>query len=162
MANRGSLLQSDHGKSGVDYYAKLYKAPLLPFEKQLIETIGATEEEYRYLVTEAIRRGKIRPAGYEHIPDIENKVIAAWVVQLIIGVTLTAASMLLAPKPRQPKRQDRKELESINNAGRFNPTFGFDSQAELATFGEPIPIIFGRYDETEKVGGIPCKVSNTV
>ena len=107
MANRGPLLQSDHGKSGVDYHAKLYEAPLLPFEKQLIETIGATEEEYRYLVTEAIRRGKVRPAGYEHVPDIENKVIAAWVVQLAIGLTLTAVSYLLTPKPKQLKTKVR-------------------------------------------------------
>ena len=77
-------MQPDHGKGGVGYYAKLYEAPLLPFEKQLIETIGATEEEYRYLVTEAIRRGRVRPAGYEHIPDIQNK--PAWVATFLVNL----------------------------------------------------------------------------
>ena len=31
--------------------------PLLPYEKQLIKTIGCSEEEYRYFVAEAIKRG---------------------------------------------------------------------------------------------------------
>ena len=49
----------------------LYDVPLLPFEKQLIETVNITEEEYRYFVSEAIRKGKTRPAGYELVPDIQ-------------------------------------------------------------------------------------------
>ena len=36
----------------------VYDVPLLPFEKQLIETVNITEEEYRYFVSEAIRKGK--------------------------------------------------------------------------------------------------------
>ena len=157
MEPRGSLHRTGNGESPVVYNAQIYNAPLLPFEKQLIETIGATEEEYRYLVTEALRRARVRPAGYEHIPDIRcdpGTALGMFLINLAVGTTLLVAQYLLTPKPKQPKRQDRRELESINNAGRFSPTFGFDSQAELATFGEPIPIVFGRYDETEKVGGI--------
>ena len=157
MAARGSLYRTCNGESSMVYNAQIYNAPLLPFEKQLIESIGATEEEYRYLVTEALKKSRIRPAGYEHIPDIRcdpGTALGLFLINLAVGTTLLAAQYLLTPKPKQPKRQERRELESINNAGRFSPTFGFDSQAELATFGEPIPIIFGQYDEVEKVGGI--------
>ena len=158
MEPRGSLYRTRNGESSMVYNAQVYNAPLLPFEKHLIETIGATEEEYRYLVNEALKKSRIRPAGYEHIPDIRcdpgSALLTQFLISLAVGVTLSVVTYLLTPKPKQPKAQERRELESINNAGRFSPTFGFDSQAELATYGEPIPIIFGRYDETEKIGGV--------
>ena len=146
MADRSPLLQSNHGKGGVEYHATLYEAPLLPFEKQLIATIGATEEEYRLLVTEALKRSRVRPAGYEHIPDIQNAktALTAFLINLAVGVTLSVITYLLTPKPKAPKAGDRRTLESINQAGRFTPTFGFDSLATLGNFNDPIPIIFGR------------------
>ena len=129
------------------YNAQIYSAPLLPFERQLIESIGATEEEYRYLVTEALKKSRARPAGYEHIPDIrcEPKTqTAAFLINLAVGITLSVISYLLTPKPKQPKGTQRRDLGDINSAGRFNPTHGFDSQAELANYGSPIPILFGK------------------
>ena len=151
MANRSPLLRTSHEKGGMVYNAQVYNAPLLPFEKQLIETIGATEEEYRFLVTEAIRRGRVRPAGYEHIPDIrcEPKTQTAWfLINLAVGVTLTVVQILLTPKPKQPKFS-RREGDDINRAGRFTPTFGFDTQQALANYGESIPIIFGKAEYGE-------------
>ena len=146
MESGGSLYRTNNGESSVVYNAQIYTAPLLPFEKQLIATIGATEEEYRYLVSEAIKKGRKRPAGYEHIPDIrtEGVTIATILVNLAIGVTLSVITYLLTPKPKKPKAGDRRTLESINQAGRFTPTFGFDSLATLGNFNDPIPIIFGR------------------
>ena len=91
MESGGSLYRTNNGESSVVYNAQIYTAPLLPFEKQLIATIGATEEEYRYLVSEAIKKGRKRPAGYEHNPDIHNGpgVTAATIlVNLAIGITL--------------------------------------------------------------------------
>ena len=138
-------MQSNDEKSGVDYYSKLYKAPLLPFEKQLIATIGATEEEYRLLVTEALKRSRVRPAGYGHIPDVQAKgLLATFLINLAIGITLSVITYMLTPKPKQPKGIGQRKLGDINNAGRFTPTHGFESQAELANYGEPIPIIFGK------------------
>ena len=145
MANRSPLLRTSHEKGGMVYNAQVYNAPLLPFEKQLIEAIGATEEEYRHLVTEVLKKSRVRPAGYEHIPDIRcepKSTTTAFLINLAVGVTLSVATYLLTPKPKGPKAQQRRELEDINNAGRFSPTFGFDSQAELATYGAVIPIIF--------------------
>ena len=162
MEPRGSLHRTGNGASPVVYNAQVYNAPLLPFEKQLIETIGATEEEYRYLVAEALKKSRVRPAGYEHVPDIRatgaEGVMAQFLISLAVGVTLSVITYLLTPKPRQPKGQERRDLGDINNAGRYNPTFGFDSQAELATYNDPIPIIFGKAtytsDGKHETGGL--------
>lgn len=136
--------------------AKHYNPPLLPFEKQIIELTGCTEEEYRYLVAEAIRRSGPRPAGYEHIPEITmGPVLVPILINLAIGIAVSAVSYLLMPKPKAGGGGDpatQRQLGSINGATRFSPTFGFDTQAELANYGDPIPIIFGR--STSTTGGI--------
>ncbi len=133
----------------------LYDVPLLPFEKQLIETVNITEEEYRYFVSEAIRKGKTRPAGYELIPDIRcdpATTTGAILINLAISLVLTGVSMLLMPKPKKPQAQQRLDLESINETRRFVASSGFDTLAELADYNTPIPIIFGLYDQN--VGGM--------
>ena len=98
MEPRGSLYRTCNGESPVVYNAQVYNAPLLPFEKQLIETIGATEEEYRYLVNEALKKSRARPAGYEHIPDIRcdpgSVTVTQFLISLAVGLTLTAISYL--------------------------------------------------------------------
>ena len=50
MAERNLVLRPTSKNSELVFGAKLQKTVLLPFEKQLIETIGCTEDEYRKLV----------------------------------------------------------------------------------------------------------------
>ncbi|MFZ9620416.1 MAG: hypothetical protein ACO289_04380 [Prochlorococcaceae cyanobacterium] len=153
MADRDPLLQSAAGKGRLVTGAQHYNPPLLPFERQIIELIGCSESEYRLLTAEAIRRAGPRPAGYEHIPDVRGDVVSI-VVSLVIGAALSAVSYVLSPKPKAPGSNEVKQrnLGSITGPSRYTPTFGFDSQAELADYGEPIPIVFGRY--TGETGGI--------
>lgn len=143
----------------MDFRAKLQRSPLLPFEKQIIELVGCTEDEYRRLAMEAVRRGGPRPAGYEHVPEVRAAFAVPVLVSLVIGVAVSAVSYLLAPKPKALSgsganggRVTSRQLDSITGSTRFSPTTGFDSQAELANYGEPIPIIFGRY--TGETGGV--------
>jgi hypothetical protein len=73
------------------------------------------------------------------------------IISLVIGIASTAASILLIPKPKgiaadQGTRQ--KQLANREGLQAFAPTTGFDTQAQLATYGEPIPILFGRYTGT--------------
>jgi hypothetical protein len=139
----------------MDFSTKLYQPTLLPFEKQIIQLVGCTEEEYRRLAAEAMRRGMARPAGYEHIPDVRMDPLTISIISLVVGVATSAVSYLLAPKPKAPsagRQATNQDLGSITGGNRFTPTVGFDSQAELANYGEPIPIIFGRY--TGETGGI--------
>ena len=132
--------------------------PLLPFEKQLIQVLGCSEEEYRHFAAEAAWRGRTRPAEYAQIPDVRNDATTISIISLVLGLASTAVSFFLAPKPKAPalRRPDRQgqtqTLDDITGGNRFVPTTGFDSRAELANYGDPIPIIFGR--RTDTTGGI--------
>jgi len=135
-----------------------YELPLLPFERQLIEIAGISEEEYREFAAEVARRGSLRPAEYAHIPEISNtgvEILA--VVSLVIGLASTAVSYFLTPKPQMPRAQAQdptrqRRLSNITGASRFAPTSGFDSLAELSSYADAVPIIFGRY--TGATGGM--------
>lgn len=162
------LHKSESESGGMDFTARLLNRPLLPFERQVCDAIGCTEDEYRVLTAEAIRRGQVRPAAYDHIPEIvagplvvpavaatattaataaSLTTLGTILVNLAIGLALSAISYLLTPKPKSNSTQQRK-LADITGTTRFSPTSGFDSQAELADFGEPIPIIFGKWTGT--------------
>ena len=134
----------------------VYDVPLLPYERQLIATIGLSEEEYRKFAAEVRRRGTVRPAEYAHIPDVKATGFEPFLIQLAIGLVLTGAAYLLTPKPKAPEASKRTQLDlgSTNAANRFTPSRGFDSLMELADYGSPIPIIFGRYIKSKKVGGL--------
>lgn len=157
MAERSPLYRQAVGKGGLVIGATVSELPLLPYEKQLIKTIGCSEEEYRYFVAEAIKRGQIRPAAYDGIPDIRCEPIStgAFLTQLAIGLVLGAVSYLLTPKPKAPEAFDnQRQLDSIRGGNRFTPSFGFDTTAELADYNSPIPIVFGLYNSVENVGGL--------
>ena len=160
MAARDSLHQQrDDGGELVTspFAAKAAHLPLLPYEKQLIDLLGCSEDEYRYFKSEAERRGKTRPAAYDHIPDVKNDALTVAIISLVVGVASTAASLLLTPKPGQAQQEEQKQnraitLGSSTGPARFNSTYGFDGTAGIATWGEPIAIPFGKY--TGKSGGL--------
>jgi len=162
MADRNPLHQPPFEKGRLGSGTSIFRSNLLPYERHLIELSGLSEEEYRYFVQEVQRRAKVRPAEYAHIPDVQNGwELGLAIASLVIGLASTAASFFLAPKPRAPQLSAQKSkqlggsqlsLDSILGGQRFSPTFGFDSQAELANYGDPIPIIFGKW--TGATGGI--------
>ena len=129
--------------------------PLLPFEKELIKTIGITEDEYRKFAAEVRRRGLVRPAEYDHIPDINGELTTV-LVSLAVSLVLTGVSYLLMPKPKMPEASKRSQLDlgSVNTGNRFTQSRGFDTLNELADYGAPVPIVFGLYDETSRIGGM--------
>ena len=179
MAKRHSVHPANDRKGAVVFGATVYEVPLLPYEKQLIQTIGVTEEEYRQFAAEAKRRGAVRPAAYDRIPDIRNaepttalayltatqalpavatavgKGTAATIAtNVAIGLVLSYASYLLTPKPKMPRSRQggAVDLGSVTGANRFTPSSGFDTVAELADYAAPIPLIFGLYKDD--VGGM--------
>lgn len=132
-----------------------YTDPLLPFEKQLAAQIGLSEEEYKEFRDEVYRRSKERPAAYDHIPDIENAFAVPALISLAIGAAFTVVSALLAPKPKEPEKpKERKTISGSDKTGptRFNTTYGFESLAEIAQWGDVIPIPFGK--TTPGTGGL--------
>lgn len=135
----------------------VYNVPLLPYEKELIKTIGITEEEYKEFTAEVRRRGRVRPAEYAHIPDIQNAdpVVQAVLINLAISLVLTGVSYLLTPKPKMPSARRESggaiDLAGATGANRFTPSRGFETLAELADYASPVPIIFGRYHSRKDI-----------
>ena len=62
MADGDLVHQSNVREGSVVFGPSVYDVPLLPYERQLIATIGLTEEEYRKFAAEVRRRGAVRPA----------------------------------------------------------------------------------------------------
>ena len=132
--------------------AKTCQLPLLPYEYQLIEALGISEEEYRWFSDE-VRAGRLRPKGYEDVPDIQCIPIGV-IISLVIGVLTSVVGMLLAPKANtsESKQTQNKTLPSQQGRTRFNNSVGFDAAPQLAQLGSRVPIIFGRYEEFEVDG----------
>lgn len=155
MGKRNSAHKPFEYASGLVPVNQPFQRSLLPFEKELVALIGCSEKEYRDFVYETSRRAVIRPAEYKHIPDIkaEASLIVA-IVSLVVGVASSVASYVLRPKiSGQPSQSGgRIDLASRQGADRFAQTFGFDSTAQVASYGDPIPIIWTRYTGT--TGGV--------
>ena len=103
MADGHSLYQSPYRESGLGIGPVISRPALLPFEKQLIRTLGISEDEYRAFVAEVQRRGAVRPAEYALIPDIQctgvETVAALKVGQFIalqIGLAVVGAGVSYA------------------------------------------------------------------
>ena len=163
MANRRFIHQPPAGDCDLGTGIQLYEVPLLPYERQLIDILDWDEEDYKRFAYLAAKKGQIRPAEYAHVPDIQATGFEPFLIQLAIGLVLAGASMLLTPKPKAPgsggpdNRVSRRRLGGRSGQDRFSPTTGFDTQAELADYASPIPIIFGQY--TGATGGIVASPS---
>jgi hypothetical protein len=156
MADGNLVRQSNVREGSVVFGPSVYELPLLPFEKELIKTIGITEEEYRKFAAEVRRKGVVRPAEYEHLPDVQATGVETYLVSLAVSLVITGVAYLLTPKPKMPEASKRSQLDlgSVNAGNRFTQSRGFDTLNELADYGAPVPIIFGLYDEALRVGGM--------
>jgi hypothetical protein len=147
MAERNFVHQPSDQQRGLETAGRLFDPPLLPYEIALIEALGCTEQEYRQFVRHAQLQARVRPAEYAHIPDVVNDPVTLFVVNLVIGLALTAVSTLLAPKApalETPAKIRGKKLADQIGPTRFNQTTSFDNVSSLAEYGQPIPIPFGK------------------
>ncbi len=134
---------------------KPHRRPLLPYERQIIDLAGCTVEEYQHFMDEVIRQSLVKPAGYEHIPEIRcDPATISFVVSFVVGIAVSAVSYLLAPKPAalSDTKSGQRTLASRSGADRYAQTTGFDSTAELAQYGEAIPIVWTKWTGT--TGGV--------
>ena len=153
MGSRFSAHQSSSNARDVVSLAgptKIQRLPLLPYEKQLIQALGCSEEEYREYRQQLINHGLRRPAGYEHIPDAQAGFVVPILINLAIVVAFSAIAALLAPKPKQPKEPGgTTKLSDQTGATRFNSTQGFQGQQSIGALGATVAILFGKYQRNE-------------
>ena len=125
---------------------------LLPTEADLCNALGITEEEYFQFLEGVAAKVKERPAAYDLIPDIRCDPVSLGLMtqaggltffgQVAVGVALTAASVLLAPKPPSQKQGTQERTADIGGTKRFAPQFSFNSVQDLANLGDLIPLVF--------------------
>lgn len=106
---------------------------LLPYEHQLIESLGITKEEYLEFV--AVQQDYRDPKTGTAL-DVRNEAGTVALVLTIIGILFQVGAALLAPKPEAPDARRR------NRQQRFSPTFGFNSTQDLAIYGDPVNLVY--------------------
>mgnify|MGYP003647757175 CR=1 FL=1 len=111
---------------------------LLPYEHDLIDTLGVSKEEYLEFI--ALQEIYTDPKEGT-VLDIRNWEVVA-IVLTIVGVLFQVVAALFL-QPKLPSFDtpggggQRQTRES-----KFSPRFGFNSQQELAKYGDPINLIY--------------------
>ena len=120
-----------------------------------MDLTGMSEEQYRWFVRECYKNQKLRPG--------EPVALDPFTISLIltaVSVLLSAASMLLAPKPKdeeKPKRTEESiEGQDVIRRDRFAPKSGFDSFQNVVDMGSVVPVVYCKREEIagETYGGL--------
>jgi len=139
---------------------------LLPTEADLCNALGLTEEEYFQFLEGVAAKVKERPEAYNLIPDIRCDPVTGYALvsggsltflgQIAVGVALTAASVLLAPKPPSMRQGTQERTADIGGTKKFAPQFSFNSVQDLANLGDLIPLVFANRQTIDGItyGGI--------
>jgi len=113
---------------------------LLPYEHQLIESLGITKEEYLEFV--AIQQEYKDPKAGTALDIRCEPASTTAIVLTVVGVLFQVGAALLAPKPEAPEAGRRRTRQQ-----RFAPTFGFNSTQDLATYGDPVNLVYTNKDQ---------------
>jgi hypothetical protein len=117
---------------------------LLPYEYELIETLGVAKEEYFDFLDQQ-HTYKDSKAGTAF--DIRNIETAA-IILAIVGILFQVASALLL-RPSGPGAAEGSEQTRDQRVGR---RFGFNGAQELAKYGEPIPLVYTNTADNSRGG----------
>ena len=126
------------------------RGAILPWEKQLIDTLGLTLEEYQWYASEVANYRPERSAEYDIVPHVVCDPVTVSIVTTVVGAGLSFAAQALAPKPKLPRRSDPAQQQSgsdvtgasVNAENRFTNVDGFTSVQPLARLGEIMPLVF--------------------
>jgi len=127
----------------------------LPQDKQIMSLTGMDEAQYRWFCRQAILHSKFRPG--EPLAFTGLEVIA---INLVIGLVLSAAAALLAPKPKQPSasQADVRDVQgqTLVNGARYTPRSGFDSVQNVVEIGSTIPLVYSNRQVIDNIayGGV--------
>ena len=114
-----------------------------------MDITGMSEQEYRWFVRECYKNQKLRPGE-----PVALEPFTLVLINLAVGLLLTAAAALLTPKPtdQEQKTPEEETIEGQNvvRRDRFAPKSGFDSFQNVVEMGSVVPIIY--CNQTEIAG----------
>lgn len=117
---------------------------LLPYEYELIETLGITREEYFDFLDQQHTYKDIK-AGTQL--DVRNGPLAAAIILTIVGILFQVAAALLF-RPSAPGAAGSEQTRDQ----RVGRRFGFNGAQELAKYGEPVPLVYTNTADNDRGG----------
>jgi hypothetical protein len=108
---------------------------LLPYEHELIQQLGVTEDEYLDFL--AVQFDYTRTPE-QKLATPQDSVAVVAIVLTVVGILFQVASVLLMPKPDIPGAKNQRRAREQ----RFSPRFGFNSSQELGQYGDPINLVY--------------------
>jgi len=140
------------------------RGAILPWEKQLIDTLGLTIEEYNWYANAVANYRPERDPAYDVVPEVQCTGFETFLVTTIVGAALSVASSAMAPKPKLPRQTDPAQQQqqeqrgadvsgaSVSGSNRFTNVDGFTSVQQLARLGESMQLVFA--NRRNNYGGV--------
>jgi hypothetical protein len=136
---------------------------LLPYEHDLIQQLGVTEDEYLDFIEvqfnyelspeQRIAKPQCDPISAAFAATAigaatfgQTLIVAA--VLIAPGILFQVAAMLLMPKPSLPSSGGGNRAREQ----RFSPRFGFNSSQELGQYGDPINLVYCNTSDNREGG----------
>ena len=118
---------------------------LLPQDREIMQICGIDEKQYKAFMLQCYRSSITKPAE-------EPTAFLNFLIPIIIGIALSFAAQLLAPKPQEPDQtsEKRKGGQKYVTGQRSAPTSGFDTVQNVVEIGSTIPLV---YANRREVGG---------
>jgi hypothetical protein len=131
---------------------------LLPYEHQLIEALGITKEQYLDFVAQQQIYSDPKEGT---VLDARNWEVVA-IVLAVVGIIFQVVSALIAPQPQAqaPRISGQQGGGGVASSRDeiFAPRFGFNTQQQLAAYGDPINLVYTNTD-TNPSGGVRVATS---
>ena len=144
------------------------RGAILPWEKQLIDALGLTLEEYNWYANQVANHRPERDPAYDVVPEVVCIPVVP-LVMTVVGMGISFAASAMAPKPKLPRQTDPAQQQqqeqrgadvtgaSVTGSNRFTNVDGFTSVQPLARLGESMQLVFANrrfgYDG-KKYGGV--------
>jgi len=122
---------------------------LLPYEYELIRALKVSKEEYLDFLS---AQHDFTRSPEEKLQELRGEPVS--IVLAVVGILFQVASILLAPKPELPEQKNARQRRDQ----AFAPRFGFNSQQELAKYGDPVNLVYCNTDDNP-TGGVRVATS---
>jgi len=124
---------------------------LLPYEYELIRALKISKEEYLDFLS---AQHDFTRSPEDKLQEVQADFGVTALVLTIVGTLFQVASVLLAPKPELPEQKNQRQRRDQV----FAPRFGFNSQQELAKYGDPVNLVYCNIDDNP-TGGVRVATS---